>query len=278
MNIKLLEKTALTSLEKAYQIHQELGVTGEELVQKNQFGETALKVDIEIEKAIIEVLRKAGIPIRIISEEHGITEIGNNPIYLGVLDGLDGSSVYKKKRGKGRYGTMLGIFSSLDPKYDDYLFSGVMEHSTRRLFYAIKGKGSFVITDDKHESIHCSDNIKLNEKTRIYVDEYFDINKKVFSEKLQGFHLTYSDSSATYYVDLASGNVDLVLECTRKGNLEIAVAYGLVTESGGVMITLDSRSLGPKKYLKFGQDGHVPVISSSTKKLAEELIKRIKEN
>ena len=93
MNIKLLEKTALTSLEKAYQIHQELGVTGEELVQKNQFGETALKVDIEIEKAIIEVLRKAGIPIRIISEEHGITEIGNNPIYLGVLDGLDGSSV-----------------------------------------------------------------------------------------------------------------------------------------------------------------------------------------
>ena len=38
MDIKQLEKIALNALKKAYQIHQELGASGEELVQKNQFG------------------------------------------------------------------------------------------------------------------------------------------------------------------------------------------------------------------------------------------------
>ncbi len=276
MDIKQLEKIALNALKKAYQIHQELGASGEELVQKNQFGETALKVDIEAEKAVIDVLRKAKVPIRIISEEHGTTQIGDNPIYLGILDGLDGSGVYKKERGKGRYGTILGIFSNINPKYEDYLFSGVMEHSTKRLFYAIKGKGSFVIVDGKPGHIHCSESKILDKNTRIYVDEYSEINRRVFSSKLQGFRVTYSGSSAVYYVDLANGNADLVLECTRKRNLEIAGVYGLEIESGGCIVGLDGASLGSQKYLEFGQDKQIPVISASTEELAKQLIKHIK--
>ncbi len=276
-DIESLEKIAITALKEAYKLHQKLGAAGEELVQKNQFGETALRMDIEAEKAVINVFRKENVPIRIISEEHGVTEIGSNPIYLGILDGLDGSSVYKRQRDEGRYGTMLGIFSNPNPRYDNYLFSGVMEHPTRRLFYAIKGKGSFVIIDGKSEGIHCSNTKNLNKKTRIYIDEYFDFNKKTFSEKLKGFNTTYYGASCVYYVDLASGNADLVLECTRKNNLEIAIAYGLVTESGGVMVTSEGLSFGPKKYLKFGQDRYIPVISASTKELAEELIEHIKQ-
>ncbi|MBU0953211.1 MAG: hypothetical protein KKA90_02185 [Nanoarchaeota archaeon] len=263
-------KTALASLEKAYNIHQDLGKVGEELLQKNQFGETALRGDVEIEKAMV--------PIRILSEEHGTLDIGTNPQYLGLLDGLDGSSVYKKARAKGRYGTMLGIFSSLDPRYDDYLFSGIMEHATRRLFYAVNGKGSFLIANGKTETIACSKSTELSEKTRIYVDEYFETNRKIFSAKLQGFHVSYLGSSAVYYADLASGSADLVLECTRKRNLEIAIAYGLETESGGVMVTADGRSLGPCPYLEFGHDIQVPVVSAATKELAEALIGHISRN
>jgi fructose-1,6-bisphosphatase/inositol monophosphatase family enzyme len=43
----------------------------------------------------------------------------------------------------------------------------------------------------------------------------------------------------------------LALECTRKGNLEIAVAYGLIREAGGVMTTADGEDLGPKGYQTF---------------------------
>lgn len=278
MTLEQLVRISITALYKAYRIHQQLGVDGEQSVQKNQFGETTLRIDIEAEKAVINTLRKANVPIRVISEEHGITEIGKNPTYLGILDGLDGSNVYKKERGKGRYGTMFGIFSNLDPKYDDYIFSGVMEHSTKRLFFASKGKGSFVIIDGKAIPIHCSATSRLDKKTRIYIDEYWDINRETFSAKLQGFNTAFLESSSVHYVDLASGNVDLVLECTRKGNLEIAVAYGLETEAGGSIVTLDGVNLGRKKYLKFGQDKYIPVVFASTKRLAKELIEHINQN
>jgi len=279
MNQNEIEEIALTTLKKTYDVHQELGAFGEKDVKKNQFWDTALKCDIEAEKAVLEVLKKAKVPIKIISEEHGDIEIGKNPIYLGILDGLDGSSVYKKSRGKGRYGTMFGIFSNLNPSYSDYIFSGAMEHSTNRLFYSTKGKGNFIITNnDKSKQIHCSNVSKLNEVKKIYIDEYFDINKKTFSSKLQDFNPLYLGSSCVYYIDLASGEADLVLECTRKGNLEIAVAYGLETESGAVMVDLDGKSLGDKKYFEFGQDKNIPVISASTKKLAQELINFISKD
>ncbi len=276
-----LEKIALAALERAYNVHQELGADGEQLIRKNQFGETALKADIEAEKAVINAFREAKVPIRIISEEHGITEVADNPVYLGILDGLDGSGVYKKEREKGRYTTMLGIFSNLNPKYDDYLFSGVMEHSTRRLFYALKNKGSLLVKNGKTTSIKCSSVKKLDKNTKIYADELFD---KVFNtsfihdtylSKLRDHNLLHENASSVHYVDLANGSADLVLECTRKGNLEIAVAYGLETESGGVIVTLDGQSLGSRRYLEFCQDKHVPVISAATKELAEDLIKHL---
>ena len=195
---------------------------------------------------------------------------------MGVLDGIDGTRALKAK--KGMYGTMFGIFSNLNPKYDDYLFSGIIEHSTKRLFYVSKGKKSLVIVKGKTMPVSCSNNSKLDKKIKIYIDECWDFNKKTFSEKLQGFNIDCLNSSAHHYLSLISGQADLVLECTRKGNLEIAVSYGLVTKAGGIMETLDGASLGQKKYLKFGQDKHIAVISASKKQLARELIEHINQN
>ncbi|MBU0471938.1 MAG: hypothetical protein KKF89_04810 [Nanoarchaeota archaeon] len=283
MNIDIneLKEISISALKNAYKIHESLGLSGEELIKKNQFGDTTLRVDIEAEKAVINTLQERNIPIRIISEEHGTIDITDNPIFLGVLDGLDGSNIYKKERGKGRYGTMFAIFSGLDPKYNDYIFSGIMEHSTRRLFHAFKNKGSFVIENDNIIPIKCSSCKTLDKETRVYIDEkdndqkWHPFMKEIFTNKLKGYDLKWLGSSAVYYADLASGNADLALECTRKGNLEIAVAYGLVTESGGVIISLEGTSLESKKYLEFGQDKYIPVISAATKELALKLIEYI---
>ena len=281
MTVSQLEKIAISCLEKSYQVHQKLGSEGEELIAKNQYGETALKIDIEAEKTVINTLKQAKVPIRIISEEHGTTNISDNPKYLGVLDGLDGTEEYKKNRGRGRYGTMFGIFSNLDPKYQDYIFGGIMEHSTKRLFFVSKNKGSFIKSDKKTEQIHCSDCTTLDKKTRIYIDQTFDEKRNVtfiydtFISKLKEYKFNFLLSTATHYADLVKGEVDLVLECTRKGNLELAVAYGLVTEAGGFITALDGKDLGQKKYLEFGQDQYTPVIAASTKELAKNLIKRL---
>jgi fructose-1,6-bisphosphatase/inositol monophosphatase family enzyme len=278
---KLVE-LGIKALEIAHKVHEELGDKGLEPVQKNPHGETSLVGDIEAEKAVIDTFKEANIPLRIISEEHGQVDLSDNPEFLAVLDGLDGTSVYKTARGKGRYGTMFGIFSNLNPSYEDYIFGGVMEHSSKKLYYAVKNKGGFLVEKGKQSPLKCSTKCSLDDSTRIYVDFEFDkgrnttIIQDVYLSKLKGHNLLREKSSAIHYVDFAHDKSDLVLECTRKGNLEIAVAFVLVNEAGGVIVTIDGTSIGKKKYLTLGQDEYIPIISASTMELARELIKKIR--
>ena len=54
-----LAELGIKALQRAYQVHEKLGESGLEPVQANPHGETALRVDVEIEKVIIEVFREA---------------------------------------------------------------------------------------------------------------------------------------------------------------------------------------------------------------------------
>jgi myo-inositol-1(or 4)-monophosphatase len=282
ININKLREVAINSLHESYKVHENLGMAGEEIINKNQFGDTAVKADIECEKIVINYLKKQKVPIRIISEEHGTTDLCDEPIYLGILDGIDGSKVYKENRGKGRYGTMLGIFNNLDPIYNDYIFGGIMEHFTNRLFYSMKDQGCFVIENNKDKKIEVSNCSNLDSNTRIYADTNFDLAlnstfiKDTYISKLGEYKITGCDSTATHYIDLATGKVDLVLECTRKGNLEMAIGYGFIKEAGGVMMGDEGEDIGNKKYLEYAQDRHAANISAATIKLVRELINKIK--
>jgi fructose-1,6-bisphosphatase/inositol monophosphatase family enzyme len=184
MSPEKLVEVGIAGLFSAYDIHEKLGKEGEAKVHKNQFGETALLADIKAEEAVISVLKAAHCPIQLISEEHGTLDIGTSPKQLGVLDGLDGSSVYASQRGKGKYGTMLSIFSSLEPHYEDYLFCGVMLHSPgQELFYASKGDGSFSIANGELRTIHCSNVTNLQKTTKIYVDVWWYQKSRQFVGK-----------------------------------------------------------------------------------------------
>lgn len=279
MALEIDELTQLSNeaLKRAYTSHKRLGVKGLEERRRNQFGELILDADWNAEEIIIKIFEEYGVPITIVSEEHGKVELGNE--FLGILDGLDGTNRYRAFMAgdtTARYGTMLGIFKGTNPSYEDYLTSGVMEHSTRRLFFASKGKGAFVVNldDGKPIDVKVSSARRFDNKTRILVDYYpseYEFHKtiiKPYVDKLEGFNFRTLRSSAAHYVDLASGEADLVFECTRKGNLEIAVAYSLVTEAGGVIVTADVSSIGPKKYFEFGQREYIPIISAPTLELS----------
>jgi fructose-1,6-bisphosphatase/inositol monophosphatase family enzyme len=274
------EHIVTEALKRALKTHDTLAEKGEEEIQKNQFGDTAVRADIECENAVLEYLKEIRFPIHVISEEHGTVDITKDPHYLGILDGLDGSSVYKAQRGIGRYGTMFGIFANIDPIYEDYLVSGVMEHTTKRMFIAVKGGGAHIFVQEVKTPIRSSERTELLPDTNIYIDEYFEINRKIFSSKLQAFkpasHPFYTGSSAVHYVDVACGEADLALECTRKNNLEIAVAYGIETEAGAVMVDMEGVSIGNRKYLAFGQEEKLPIITAASHKLARALLEHIR--
>jgi len=270
-NLETIQRVGIAALKKAYRVHEELGDSGIELLKKNQFGDTALRADVEVEEAVLSVLRDSGLPITVFSEEHGKVQLGEETQYTGVLDGIDGSSWYKSERGKGRYGTMFAIFAGKDPTYGDYQFSGIMEHATKRLFYAVKGKGAFIMDVQTGAiiPIHTAQATALDKGTRVHIDEYWEINRQTFLSKLQGYNVQkYNRCSSVHYANVAMGQADLALECTRKGNLEIAAAHGLIVEAGGDMISLDGDKVADKKFLEFAQDTHAPIITAATRELA----------
>jgi fructose-1,6-bisphosphatase/inositol monophosphatase family enzyme len=95
-------------------------------------------------------------------------------------------------------------------------------------------------------------------------------------EKLSEFKIEDPRAYAAYFSDLASGNTGLVLTATGKNNLEIAIGFGLITESGGTVVDLNGDSLEDKKYLQFGQTEQLPIIAAANKELAQNLINFLK--
>ncbi|MDO8408327.1 MAG: inositol monophosphatase family protein [bacterium] len=279
MSIEKIQSAVLRALQCAFERHEALGERGLEEVQKNQFGDTALRVDIEAEEAVLQSFTEHHIPVRVVSEEHGTVDIGASK-YLAVLDGIDGSALYKKERGLGKYGTMIGLFEGLNPRYEDYLVGGIMQHATRTCLLGVTGQGAVAISDGHERPIRTSGHSHLDATTPIYIDEYWEMNRETFSKPLAGFNTAYKGASCLYYADVAEGLADLALECTRKGNLEIAAAYGLIKEAGGVITDLEGVDIGPRTYLEFGQvkEEYIPVITAATPELAHALIAFIKEH
>lgn len=280
MNIEQITEIGIEALEEAKRVHDSLGKDGLEMVLKNQFGETALRADIEAEKAVLAVLKKHQTPIRVISEEHGVTNITENPVYLGILDGIDGTSVYKKARNTGRYATMFGVANNLNPRYKDYIFSGIMVHASNLLYWAVKGQGAYFDREHRNnvtvrKQLQTSGKISLNEHTRIYLgDDYNETARQNFKGRFPDFWTKSPLSAAISYVDIASGQAELEAEVTRKQNLEQMIAYGLIKEAGGVMVTLDGQDIGSKKYLEFGQKESVPLITAASLELALDCLRK----
>lgn len=83
-------------LRSSDRLHQTLGDNGRSSMRPNQFGETALVMDIQAEETVLAALRSVLNSFQAFSEEHGIFTHGDNPQYTAVIDGLDGSGEYKE--------------------------------------------------------------------------------------------------------------------------------------------------------------------------------------
>lgn len=279
--ITSLEGLVIESLTESFASHNKLGPEGKERIVKNQFGDTALRADYEAEEVIIARLRKSGIPMRIVSEEHGVIDLGSDPEYLAIIDGIDGTSGYERE--SGRYGTMFAILKGTDPRYSDYLVSAILEYPSGRLFVASKGRGAVVIEDGQKLPIRTSGSSQLDlQHSRIYVDGGFRGATKPFKVALANFHQCYIGYAGDppswgpdciFFADLAKGERDIFLLFTGKHNLEMAVAFGLLKEAGGDIVDYqEGLSIGEKKYFEFERIKHLPVVAGATRELAQQFI------
>lgn len=272
---------------QAFEMHQKLGNEGKTPGQFNQFGDISLKADWDAEEVFVNGCKQAGIPIVISSEEHGEVTLGKNLKYRGILDGIDGSNAFKM--GTGPYGTMFAIFEGINPRYQDYLVTGILEYPSGRLLLATRNGGSFLTSGDITQPASTSGQLDLRAgQSRIYIDGGIDYSRQFLAPRFKRFEQAYVGNiankgipwgaSSIYYFKLATGEADLVVECTRKRNLENAVAYGILHEIGAVMVDGNGDDIGSKRYLEFGQDPNqfIPLISAATGQLAQQAVVLLK--
>lgn len=252
-------------------------------VGQNQFGEMAMQIDISSEEIVIKHLRvysdKTKQGIRVVSEEHGEFVIGNEPELTAFLDGFDGSSAFRDSKGEARGGTMFALYEGIDPRFQDYLFSGIVDHILEKLVVAVKGDGALLVAGDKTSAARVSSAKTLDSSTHIDIDEGVK-NYPTFPSHAQGyfyeptkksFKTRYVGSSAVYFFDLAVGKTDVVLEYGRKNNLEHMVAYPLVVESDGVMEFVAGGGLASTRYSSYCamDNGYPAIIAAATPQLAQ---------
>lgn len=291
----------INSLKEAYFIQRELleKKTIGSIIGENEQGDQASKGDVDSEKAVINYLRRQRFPCRVISEEHGLVDIVENPSYLVVLDGIDGSGGLVINS-RSRCGTMLAIADNINPTYDQFIFGGITEFITERIMYALKDQGVFLIeSPGEHENVRkIKKQIKkiiLDSNTKIYVDapqfwgeynhsvtsgvdEITTIMEKTFSNKLKNhFKLSGLPSSAAMCIDLISGKVDLVGGVIAKGVFEPPTMYRLIKEINGSVMDLDGKDIGDKEWLEYGRP-LTPIVLSSSHGLGKEFIKWLKSN
>lgn len=282
----IVVEAAFDGLLNAYKGHKRLGEDGKKKDAPNQFGDLALRADIEAERKIRQAFKKWADKDEVLviyrGEELGRDELGYLPgeKYFVVFDGLDGSDNFLKDT-QWPYGTMVAVAKGEDPIYEDFEVAGITMHEEGWIVLGIKGVGVFVV-DVKKKKLIKLPRFKDEDydSGKILADDYFPEAQELLGEKREIWSRT--GSTAATIVAIAAGRImkdreypgmnegwQALVDVTRKGNLEQPVLYRIISELGGVMVDRQGRSIGGKKFIQWGQEEKVPVITaSSTKVLA----------
>lgn len=287
--LKNAEIAVRRGLVQSFRLHEELGEEGTRAKQQNEFGEMAMQMDVYSEKVMLESLEQLPYKLLVRTEEHGEVEINSHldtPRLLAVMDGLDGSSVYEKHRGEAEYGPMFVVFSNDNPTYDDYLVSGLMLLSSGEMLIAKKGEGLVgenVKTGETYQP-RANQMAELDEDAIVFADAsnvspdhslygFFTLNGAIANKLSQtlGVKPFRTGSTAANLAAVAKGEATLDIGATRKGNLEFASGYAIVTAAGGMMQTEEGGDLGQERFLEFGQTEHIMVIAAANSLVADEV-------
>lgn len=100
--------------------------------------------DKTISRYLIDFFRRQHLPVILYSEEVDIgtkrMELDKNPKGIITIDEIDGTHNYL--RGISPYCTVITIFDSPEPYFRDALACGIIEHTERRLWWAVRGETS----------------------------------------------------------------------------------------------------------------------------------------
>lgn len=232
-------------------------------------GDKIKLVDLEAEKATVEILIQQGISFTLVSEESGIIEYGDKPreCYI-TIDPIDGTT--NLIRGLPFYCSSIAV--SHKPFLSDVYAAMVADLFHGNTYTAIRGEGAF------------RDGIRISTSTIASLNEAvmgLDLNTyntkgiaHLLSELIKATkHIRHFGANALELCYVAEGLTDAFVDIRGKlRTTDVAAGFLILKEAGGTVSTaegktLDSR-LDPKQTLIF--------VASGNKKMHECILKLIK--
>ena len=207
---------------------------------KGEKGSTMKKIDMAAEEALIGTLNDHNVSCTLISEETGVKEIGLNPkMFYVTIDPLDGTT----NAVRGLPFIAISIAVSETPYLQNVNTALVSDPIHNVNYTARKGLGAFRNEEKIHSSLTSSlkeavISIRLNtSKARENIESLTGLIKKTR-------HLRYLGANALELCHVADGTTDAFIGLRGKLRVtDIAAAYLILREAGGIMVTLEGKEL-----------------------------------
>ena len=231
-----------------------------EAVGRGASGDVTEKIDAVAERAIIQVLEKRKVPCILVSEEIGVKKFGKRPTVYLIADPIDGTA--NAINGVPFFATSLAV--STGPNINGVIAGVVMNLYDGALFSAEKGGGA----KQGGQKIKSSGNQDLEEA--IIGVEFNRVDAKQLLRLapllkiVRHWRHLGADALELCYVanGLESAFVDVrhILRVT-----DVAAAYLIVKEAGGIMVTPEGRELNaplsPTARVSFIAAGNVSLLN-----------------
>lgn len=232
-------------------------------------GDVIKKIDLAAENALVQTLQDHGVSCTLISEEAGTKEIGSSPssCYL-TTDPLDGTT--NAVRGAPFMAISLAV--SKKPYLKDVETALVCDPVHDVTYTAEQGKGAF----RNQEMIQPSSTTSLEEAVMGVDFNTLRIRELVLRlipllEKAR--HLRHFGADALEICYVADGKTDAFIDIRGKLRAtDIAAAYLILREAGGIMATPDGNELD----VALDATQRVAFIAAANKTFCGEIRKLIK--
>ncbi len=204
----------------------------------------------------------------IYTEEFGRTNFyGGN--YSAIIDDIDGTSNFRDGLGMLPHGSIMGVFETRDPAFNDCVAAGFLEFNSGNLFYAERGKGAFLIerwrsgsvqprrlsTDKSVQLTIENGELKASGTLKMIPNLYMlgSLAGEFASYSSMCWQKTY-DSTAVDVALIAAGSAHLFVTADnapnpkkRKTGEELGPLYMIIKEAGGAMVDWAGNDIGPEK-------------------------------
>lgn len=235
-----------------------------DVVGINPLGQKTMKVDAAIEDFVIKSLMEEGVGGRLVTEEKGEVKLKGRGVV--VLDPLDGSNNYQ--RNVPSYGMIISLADG--DYYGDITHSYIIDLTTGREYWAVRGGGAFINgrktkTSREKDLAKCILEYDPNHNQGIY-DRITPLLKSVKDVRRFGANalaLCYIASGAHHlFVDLDNG-----LSVIHAAGLKIA------EEAGAVVTDVKGNRINPP----LRPDSTLSFVCSANKSIHKKALRLLQE-